>query len=140
MNIFITGGLGFVGRRLSQALLADGHEVVAIGTRSDPRRIDHARFTYLAADMTQSGPWVDALQETDIVVKLAGRTISKRWTKAYKQQIYDSRVVTTQNLVAHLPANRDVVVCSASAVGYYGDQGDTQLGETAPAGDDFLAR
>ena len=140
MKIFITGGTGFVGRHVSQAFLEQGHSVIATGTRPDASVIDHPHFTYLATDMTQVGPWAEALQDCDIVINLAGRSIFNRWTKAYKQQIYDSRILTTRNLITHWPAKPGMILCSASAVGYYGDQGDTQLGEDAPAGKDFLAR
>ena len=57
MHVFITGGLGFVGRRLSQALLDAGHEVTASGRSTTVRTIDHPRFQYVAADTTQEVPW-----------------------------------------------------------------------------------
>ncbi len=36
MKIFITGGLGFVGRHLSTALLEDGHQVTGVGRSTQP--------------------------------------------------------------------------------------------------------
>jgi len=57
MKIFITGGLGFVGRHLSADLLADGHHVTAVGRSRIPSRLlEHASFNYLAADTTKPGP------------------------------------------------------------------------------------
>jgi uncharacterized protein (TIGR01777 family) len=94
----------------------------------------------IRADTTQPGPWQQAAAEADWIVNLAGRTIFHRWSEAYKQQIRDSRILTTRNLVAALPGHRPVVLISTSAVGYYGDGADALLAETAPAGNDFLAR
>ena len=140
MRILITGGTGFIGRHLARLLLAQGHRVDALGSRADQQAIDHPRFTYIPADTTRPGPWQAALQTVDGVVNLAGRSIFKRWSRAQKQKIYDSRILTTRHLVAALPDHRPPFVCSASAVGYYGPCGDQLLSEDAPCGDDFLAR
>lgn len=140
MNFFISGATGFVGTHICKHLLEAGHEVTGVGTRPEHRHIDHDRFHYISADTTEPGSWQDAVKHADAILNLAGRTIFNRWTTQYKITIYDSRVLTTRNIVDALPEGREVVLCSTSAVGYYGDQGDTVLTEDAPAGDDFLAR
>lgn len=138
MKIMITGSTGFVGRHLSQSLLDEGHEVTGLGFHHRPIR--HERFHFIQADTTRPGTWQESLTEMDAVVNLAGANIFKRWTKKYKQQIYDSRILTTANLVDALPPDRPVTFCSTSAAGYYGDRGDVILDEESTAGDDFLAR
>ena len=140
MNIFITGGLGFVGRHLSTALVEDGHRVTAVGRTENPDKIDHPDFHYIAADTTQAGDWQKSLADHDVVINLAGKSIFTVWTEKIKQQIYDSRILTTRNLVAGLPEGRETLLCSTSAVGYYGDGGEEVLTEDAPPGDDFLAQ
>ena len=139
MNYFITGGTGFVGRHLSEFLLQDGHRVTAVGTSRNPRMIENPGFRYIAADLTQPGAWQQELAGQQVVINLAGRSIFKRWTEKYKQQIYDSRILTTRNLVRALPTDPDLVFCSSSAVGYYGSRDDDILMEDALPGDDFLA-
>lgn len=139
MRIVITGGSGFVGTHLSRYLLAAGHEVTALGTRPSYKLIDHSLFTYMAADTTRPGDWQQAVADADIVYNLAGRTIFKRWSKRYKKQIYDSRILTTRNTVEALSTNPRTVLVSTSAVGYYGDCGDAELTESSPPGSDFLA-
>jgi uncharacterized protein (TIGR01777 family) len=54
--------------------------------------------------------------------------------------IYDSRILTTRHIAASLEKGAEVVLCSTSAVGYYGTRGDDLLVETDPPGSDFLAR
>ncbi len=139
MNYFITGGLGFVGRHLSNFLLTEGHRVTAVGLRRNPKLIDHPDFRYIAADTTEPGAWQQELPGHRIIVNLAGKSIFKRWTEDYKKQIYDSRILTTRNLVSALPADSQSVFCSASAVGYYGPRGDDLLTEESLPGEDFLA-
>lgn len=141
MKIFITGGSGFVGRSLSAFLLDRGHCVIAVGYRlrtiGDLTPSDH--FEYLRADTTQKGPWQKELNEADAVINLAGLTIFKRWSRRYKQRIYDSRIRTTRHIVEALEPDRQRVLCSASAIGYYGNRDDDILTETEPPGNDFLA-
>lgn len=138
MKILMSGSSGFVGRRLASALLDDGHEITGLGYRH--KSIEHERFTFIQADTTQPGDWQKAASGVNAVINLAGVNIFNRWTEKYKQAIYDSRILTTRNLVAALPADCNCVFFSTSAAGYFGDQGDRLLNEESPAGDDFLAR
>jgi uncharacterized protein (TIGR01777 family) len=139
MRVLITGGSGFVGTHLSRYCLESGHHVTALGTRKTHGRIDHPGYLYSSADTTSPGPWQEHVAHSDWIFNLAGRSIFQRWTRRSKKQIYDSRVSTTRCVVDALPSGSKTVLVSASAVGYYGDGGETELTETSPNGDDFLA-
>lgn len=139
MNIFITGGSGFVGTALSDAFLKDGHSVAATGTRPIHKLSEQRGFTYIQADTSEKGGWQDELKNADAVVNLAGRTIFHFWTDAYKKSIRDSRILTTRNIVNALPDKKNIILCSTSAAGYYGNRGDEKLTESSSNGDDFLA-
>jgi uncharacterized protein len=140
MKTFITGGLGFVGRHLSTALLDDGHQVTGVGRSRNPAAmIEHPSFTYLAADTTQPGDWQAGVADHDVVINLAGKSIFTYWTQKVKKQIYDSRILTTRNLADSLAGAGDTLFFSTSAVGFYGDRGEDVLTESEPPGDDFLA-
>jgi uncharacterized protein (TIGR01777 family) len=83
----------------------------------------------------------DTLAGTDAVVNLSGATIGRRWTRARKQEIRDSRVETTSLLartIANLDPRPSVLVC-AGGVGIYGDRGDEILTEESELGTGFLA-
>lgn len=145
MKIFMTGGTGFVGHHLAMALLEDGHQITAVGRSDKPTALsEHQSFTFLKADTTKSGNWQNSVAGHDIVINLAGKSIftksiSTYWTKKVKEQIYNSRVLTTRNLAASLEEAGDTVFFSTSALGYYGDRGEDVLTEEEPPGDDFLA-
>lgn len=139
MIALITGAQGFVGSKLTQSLLAQGHQVIGLGKSAEASR-SHENYTYIAADTTAGGEWTSSLQDVDVVINLAGKSIFSRWSPKIKQQIYDSRILTTRNLVDHLPANKPITLLSASGVGFYGNRNGEELTETEPAGNDFLAK
>jgi uncharacterized protein (TIGR01777 family) len=139
MKILITGGLGFIGSNLSDYLLEQGHAVIAVGRATTQNRISSNRYQYISADTTLPGDWQQALGDVDGVVNLAGKSIFKRWSKSDKQAIYNSRILTTRNVVQALPAGQAVTLCSASGAGYYGNRGNALLKEDEKPGDDFLA-
>lgn len=139
MKILITGGLGFVGSNLSGYLLDKGHSVIAVGRAATQNQITSGRYRYISGDTTREGDWQEALGDVDAVVNLAGKSIFKRWSKRYKKEIYESRILTTRNVVDGLPAHSTTVLCSASGAGYYGNRGDDLLKEDEKPGNDFLA-
>lgn len=138
MNIAITGGSGFVGTSLARSLLREGHTITVYDRI--PPRFSHDHMTFVAANLSDDGA-PESIANHDAIVHLAGVSIYERWTPAYKQSIITSRTQSTASIVAACAAaavKPSVFVC-ASAVGYYGDQGDTKLSEDASAGTDFLA-
>ena len=140
MKILITGGTGFVGAALSRRLLDLGHEITVVGSSSRCRLTPHPQLSYLAADTTRPGDWQRRVPEHDALINLTGRSVFNLWTESYKKSIYDSRILTTRNLVAALPAATETVLLSTSAAGYYGDGGEEEKIETSPSGSDFLAQ
>ena len=132
MDILITGGTGFIGRRLCAQLLAQGHGVTVL-TRS-PGKAARPGVQYIGR--------LDDLGPVDAVVNLAGEPLTEgRWNAARKQAFLDSRLGTTRALLAWmrtLPTPPQALV-SGSAIGYYGPRDATALDENAPAGDDFAA-
>ena len=140
MKVLITGGLGFVGTQLSNRLLKGGHQVTVVDHSTQPRPYTPQEVTYVAADTTMPGTWQEEVAVQDAVINLAGASIFRRWTAQTKQLMYDSRIRTTRNVVDAMPAKKGALLCSTSAVGYYGFSGDEELVEEDEPGTDFLAR
>ena len=139
MKILITGGTGFVGSALTGRLLAQGHQVTALGSRGRSDGKGHPGLTYLTADTSRPGDWQETVPEQDVLINLAGRSIFHLWSKSYKEQIRNSRVLTTRHLVEAMPEGGRIVLISASAAGFYGDGGDQEKDESSPSGNGFLA-
>ncbi len=140
-RVLITGASGFVGKYLARHFLEQNRHVTGLGTSDTHPFVDEFdNFEWISADTTKTGAWQDRVAFADLIINLAGQNIFRRWTKKYKQAIYDSRILTTRRLVAALTPGKPVRFLSTSAVGIYGDAKERLLTEDADPGADFLAR
>ncbi|MGP7971762.1 MAG: TIGR01777 family oxidoreductase [Desulfobaccales bacterium] len=141
MKVFMTGGTGFVGAYLSRELVKLGHEVTILSRREKPPGVQAPGIRLITGDPAEEGDWMEAAPESDWIINLAGASVFGRWSPAYKQEIVESRIRTTRNLVIALAGgDRRQLFCSTSAIGYYGPRGDEVLTEESPPDSDFLAR
>lgn len=138
MKILIAGSTGLIGSALVSSLKQSGHEVVRL-VRSDTCLIERC----LRWDPSTGRIDNERLEGFDAVVSLGGVNLAaRRWSKAFKRQIVDSRINSTR-LLAETIARLDrkpKVWLSASAIGYYGLAPGSPVDETAEPADDFLAR
>ncbi len=141
MKVFITGGLGFVGTKLSEALLKNGHTVTVVERNPRARPSPLQGVTVIAADASRPGAWQDALAEHDTIINLAGVSIFSRWSRQRKLDIVNSRLFITRNVVDAIKKRKgkSTYLISTSAVGFYGFHGDEKLDESDIPGEDFLA-
>jgi uncharacterized protein (TIGR01777 family) len=141
MRVFLTGASGFIGRALSQALLARGDAVVGMSRKGDVESGVEA----VRGDPAQPGLWRDRVAGCHAVVHLAGEPIAgKRWNEDQKRLLRASRVDSGGQLaqaIAAAPADRRPrVLISASGVDYYPfDKSDHAYGEDEKPGHTFLA-
>jgi uncharacterized protein (TIGR01777 family) len=138
MRIVIAGGSGFLGTHLGRRLAAADHDVLYL-VRRVPTSAREIRW---APDRHELNP--AAIADADIVVNLAGAGVGdRRWTAAYKAKLRSSRIDTTATIakiIASIPnRSQPRALLNSSAVGFYGDTGDTAVDETSPPGEGFLA-
>ncbi|MGA3153945.1 MAG: TIGR01777 family oxidoreductase [Streptosporangiaceae bacterium] len=138
MRVVVTGSAGLIGTALTESLRQGGAEVVRL-VRGQPASPAEIRWDPLAP---RGGLDPAVLSGADAVVHLAGAPIaSGRWTEARKHELRASRVTSTEGLVAAMTAAAvpPLVLLAGSAIGWYGDTGDREVDESAPAGTGFLA-
>ncbi len=147
MKIAITGATGFVGSHLVRRLHAEGKRVLVLTRNavSSQKVFPSAAFpnVEIVTYTTTSGAWQNAIATCDGVVNLAGEPIAEeRWTPERKQEILNSRKLSTQKIVeAIVSANpQPSVLVNASAIGYYGTSQTATFDETSSVGKDFLAQ
>ncbi|MFA8433449.1 MAG: TIGR01777 family oxidoreductase [Marinifilaceae bacterium] len=110
MKIAITGSSGFVGSHLLEYLSNEcKHAVIPVS-----RQLLYGSLEAL----------VESLEGCDVVIHLAGASILSRWTKKRKRELWNSRIKTTENLVAAFQLMNQVPKCfiSTSAVGVFDDR------------------
>lgn len=144
MKLLITGATGFIGSRLCEKLLLDGHELICL-----TRNIDKAK-TMLPlpvkfvewSEMQNNGERY--LTDIEGVFHLAGENVGeKRWSEKQKELILNSRKKLSLNLVELV--NKYAKKCSffigASAIGFYpNSQNNNWIDENSANDKNFLAQ
>lgn len=133
-RIAITGSSGLIGTALVGHLKSEGHTVQRLVRRA-PVAVDEVTWD------PQTG-YVDlkALEGVDAIIHLAGTPVTdKRWSKKFKADILNSRLLGTTTIAKAVAEVKPDVFISASAVGWYGESGNRAVIESDRAGDDFLA-
>ncbi|WP_257296946.1 TIGR01777 family oxidoreductase [Endozoicomonas sp. YOMI1] len=140
MQYLITGGTGFIGRRLVHRLLNEGHQVIVL-SRQPAKEVRLQLSTRVKPVSSLSA--VNPSSYFDAVINLAGEGIlDKRWSQARKKILLDSRIGVTSELVDLIERMENKPGCfiSASAIGYYGfSRPGEELDESAEVGSDFAA-
>jgi uncharacterized protein (TIGR01777 family) len=135
MLVALSGSTGLIGSALAPALREAGHEVLEL-VRREPSGPGEVGWDPEGGSLDAA-----ALEGVDAILHLAGENIGKRWTRATRQRVLDSRVKGTRLLAetaAQLERPPAALVC-ASATGFYGDRGDEVLTEESARGGGFLA-
>jgi uncharacterized protein (TIGR01777 family) len=136
MKIAISGTHGLIGSTLKNYFLRNGFQVSEIS-----RHKGLLKSSKIFMDLRKQH--VDeSLEGHDIVIHLAGASISHRWSAGYKKEILESRVQSAQLLVNAIKKmnRRPKVFFCASAVGYYGSHDPhVPIDEHSRCGDGFLA-
>ncbi|HOD14654.1 MAG TPA: TIGR01777 family oxidoreductase [Spirochaetota bacterium] len=134
-TIVVTGASGLIGHSLVPYLTTRGHTVTRL-VRGTPLRRDEARWD------PDRGSLDFSLENNDAVIHLAGEPIGTgRWSAGKKSGIISSRVRGTRLIAEQCAAckNPPATLLCASAVGFYGDRGDTLLTENDSRGHDFIS-
>jgi len=132
-RVAVSGASGLVGRRLTAALEASGHEVLRLVRRAP-------QAGEIAWNPARGELDPRALEGIDAFVHLSGESLVGRWSRERKREILESRTVSTRLVCGALARleKKPVLLC-ASAIGIYGDRGDERVDESSRPGHGFLA-
>ena len=91
MKVVIPGGSGQVGTILARALHREGHDIVVLSRRPhvQPWRV-------VPWDGATLGNWQNEINGCDVVLNLTGRSVNCRYTPANREEILQSRVLSTR--------------------------------------------
>lgn len=135
-RILVTGGTGMIGSRLCQELINAGHDVTILTRdKAHAAGLFQGRITLIDTLEGYAAP-------QDIVINLAGAPISVRWTPHNREQILQSRLQTTRQLIAYMERcpQKPHTFISGSAIGYYGNSNEQVFDESsAPVDHGFAA-
>ncbi|MDG1714192.1 TIGR01777 family oxidoreductase [Lacinutrix sp.] len=122
MRVLITGATGLIGSEIVKNCHAKGIAVNYL-TTSKSKIENNSNYQGFYWNPSQSKIDVNCIKDVDTIIHLVGASISKRWTKAHKQAIINSRLETTALLHDTVKNNSNTIkqIISASAIGYYPD-------------------
>lgn len=133
MNILIAAGTGFLGKNLEKYFIDKGKQVYIL-TRN-PKRENEIYW-----DAKTLGKWKNELENADVLINLAGKSVDCRYTQKNKHEIYDSRIESTKVLQQAIDQciHKPVIWLNASSATIY-IHSETQLNteKNGIIGDDF---
>jgi uncharacterized protein (TIGR01777 family) len=133
-RIAISGASGLIGTALVGHLRSEGHTVQRL-VRRKAQAPDEIQW-----DPASDSVDIAALTGVDAIIHLAGANVGDhRWTKKYRAEILNSRLLGTTAIAHAVTTVAPKVFISASAIGYYGETGNRAVTESDRGGDDFLA-
>ena len=133
-RIAISGASGLIGSALVGKLKSEGYTVQRLVRR--PTVSSEEIFWNPATQEID----IAALEGVDAVIHLAGAGVGdKRWTKKYKAEILNSRLLGTTTIANAVAQVKPKAFITSSAIGWYGETGNRAVTETDRGGDDFLA-
>jgi len=138
-NILITGGSGFIGKKLTDLLIQSGYSV-SILSRKNKQNTN--TISYYIWDVKNNYIDDKSVLNADYIIHLAGENIAdKRWTTKRKLDIVTSREQSIRLIYDVLLSNDKKLKAfiSASGIGIYGAlSGKTICSENTPPANDFL--
>lgn len=140
MTLLITGATGLVGSEIVSLLLKNNHTVHYLTTSKD-KIIDQPNYKGFYWNPKQGVLDESCLNAVEVIIHLAGASVSKRWTSNYKQEIIESRIDTSNLLFKALKHHPNQVkqIVSASAIGIYQDSlTEIYHEDSKKIGNDFL--
>lgn len=145
-KVGVTGSTGFIGRHVIPFLWTQNCEVVRFvrPTSSTEQVVQIIPGPEPVAAWDPSAGTIDtaALENLDAFVHLSGDNVAAgRWTSEKKERLRESRMASTRLLVETILKlkNKPKVFVCASAIGYYGNRGESILDESSSVGNGFLA-
>lgn len=132
--ILIAGGSGFIGRHLAVALHHQGYLVDIVGR--DASKIMKATPFATPITWASLAGCTEHPSKYQAIINLTGHSIAAgRWTSAQKERLLSSRIDAVESLIRYcMKTQFEGTFINASAIGFYGGQGDQRITEsTAPA-------
>jgi hypothetical protein len=120
MKVLITGATGLIGSELVSLLLQNGISVNYL-TTSKNKIVNESNYKGFYWSPEQGIIDENCLMGVDSIINLAGANISKRWTNSYKQEIIESRLLSSSLLFKAIKNNPNQVkqIVSASGTSIY---------------------
>ncbi|SEL79966.1 hypothetical protein SAMN04487910_3291 [Aquimarina amphilecti] len=122
MKVLITGATGLIGQEIVKLCHQSEIDVNYL-TTSKNKLTSEKNYQGYYWNPSSGEIDLDCFKDVEVIIHLVGATVAKRWTSSYKQEIIDSRIITTSLILESLRETKHSVrqIVSASAIGIYPD-------------------
>lgn len=134
MNVFLTGGTGFVGSHTCRALLESGHSVTLFVRNESKARamFDHPGCTIVVGDILSEADVSAALRGCDTAIHVAAMVST---SKRDAQRVFRTNLAATKNVIGKAVAGGCKTIIHVSSVTAIYDSSASTLNHQSPLGD-----
>jgi len=127
MKILLTGGTGFIGKKLTQYFLNNGHQINIL-TRNLKGKNNKKNLKFFKWNPKEKKVDFESIEGVNVIINLSGKNIFSFWSKKNKNEILSSRIDSVKTLNRLIYKNDKLKhVISASATGiYFNDSSNVQ--------------
>ena len=131
MKFLITGGTGFIGRNIIKTLEQNNHEYIILSRKKATQKSTINNLNEIKND-----------EKIDFIINLAGSKIDQNWNPKTKEEIINSRIKITNEVVKLIERlkTKPKLLISGSAIGYYNNESKKELDESSPEGKGFASQ
>ena len=119
MKILLTGGTGFIGKKLVKYFLNKGYQINIL-TRNLKGRNNKKNLKFFKWNPKQKMVDFESIKGVNVIINLSGKNIFSFWSKKNKNEILSSRIDSIKTLNKLIFKNDKLEhIISASATGIY---------------------
>lgn len=136
MELFITGGTGFIGGAIAHSAKEKGHDVTILTRTSKSKsQLESEGYNVVLGDMQHPASWIQDAAKADVLIHAAQPRAGKRLSNSWLKKCYVARDVALKGLIeaAKMGGNCKALIYTSGIVAHGGGHDEQWINETTPS-------